>query len=136
MVRERGLLDRAPAWLGAAGALGGLLAWALSFEPRRVAMRPETLRLPGWPHALEGTRVAVIADFHTGSGHVDERRVARVVARVNREGPELVALLGDYVTPEAPEQRPERVAALLGELRAPLGVFAVLGNHDWARDGA
>jgi uncharacterized protein len=98
-------------------------------------MRPETLRLPGWPPALQGTRVAVIADLHTGSGHVDEKRVARVVAAVNRRAPDLVVLLGDYVTPEAPEQSPERVAALLGELRAPLGVFAVLGNHDWARDG-
>jgi predicted MPP superfamily phosphohydrolase len=82
-----------------AGALGGLLLWALWLEPRRVVMRHETLHLPGWPRELDGMRAAVIADLHTGSGDIDEQRVARVVAKVNRESPDLVALLGDYVTP-------------------------------------
>jgi predicted MPP superfamily phosphohydrolase len=94
--------------------------------------------LDEWPAALGGLRVAVVADLHSGAPHVDERAVARLVARVNAQGPDLVALLGDYADPTVPlgdPVEPERVAELLGDLHAPLGVFAVLGNHDWRHHG-
>ncbi len=101
-------------------------------------MRRLEVPLDLWPHALDGLRVAVVADLHTGAPHVDERKVARVVAKVNAQKPDLVALLGDYADPTAAlghPVAPEAVAELLGDLRAPLGVFAVLGNHDWEQYG-
>ena len=119
----------------AAGA--GLAAWALVVEPRRVVLERHTLRLPGWPEALDGLRVAVVADLHAGGPHVRERRIERIVARVNRERPDLVALLGDYVDPDLPLGRrldPYDVAARLAALEAPLGAAAVLGNHDWENE--
>jgi predicted MPP superfamily phosphohydrolase len=76
--------------------------------------------------------------LHTGTPHVSPAKVARVVARVNRERPDLVALLGDYVDSRglgAREVEPQRLAAVLGELSAPLGVVGVLGNGDWAEGG-
>jgi predicted MPP superfamily phosphohydrolase len=69
---------------------------------------------------------------------VGERKVERVVGRLNAQRPDLIALLGDYADPTVrggEPVSPERVAELLGELRAPLGVFAVLGNHDWVHYG-
>jgi predicted MPP superfamily phosphohydrolase len=116
----------------------GMLAWAGLIEPRRVVVRRATLRLPGWPDGLSGLRVAVVGDLHAGGPHARERRLERVVDRVNREEPDLVALLGDYVDPAIPgvdPLAPERVARLLAALGAPLGVVAVLGNHDWADGG-
>jgi predicted MPP superfamily phosphohydrolase len=65
--------------------------------------------------------------------------VRDVVATVNRARPDLVVLVGDYVIHGVVGGRfvePEPTAAALRELRAPLGVFAVLGNHDWWYDGA
>jgi uncharacterized protein len=121
-----------------AGAVAGLALWALWIEPRRVVVRSRTLRLPRWPSALAGLMVGVVSDLHAGAPHVDERKVERVVARLARAEPELVALLGDYVDPEvafAQRVEPEAVARRLGELPAPLGRFAVLGNHDWGEDG-
>jgi uncharacterized protein len=121
--------------LGAAAA--GVAAWALVVEPRRVAVERHTLRLPHWPQALDGLRVALISDVHAGGPHVRERRVERIVERVNRERPDLVALLGDYIDPHVPLGRhiePSAVAARLGALDAPLGAVAVLGNHDWANE--
>ena len=120
-------------------ATGALVAWVAFVEPRTLLVRRSTLRLPGWPERLSGLRIAVVADLHAGGPHVGERRLEQVVERVNRERPDLVALLGDYVDPVIPgidPMAPESVAAHLGHLRAPLGSVAVLGNHDWRNDGA
>jgi len=81
----------------------------------------------------------VIADLHAGSPQVDEQRIAAIVARVNREAVDLVALLGDYIDPEVALGEwiePESIAARLARLQSRLGTYAVLGNHDWAHAGA
>jgi predicted MPP superfamily phosphohydrolase len=94
--------------------------------------------LPHWPRALAGLTVAVVSDLHTGAPHVDLARVERIVDRLNRQAPDVVGLLGDYADPAVPlgdPVEPEQVAARLGRLRAPLGRFAVLGNHDWHEYG-
>lgn len=120
--------------LSAAAAVALAVAlYATAVRPRRVRLRRETLELPRWPEALDGLVVAVIADLHAGALHVKERQVDDAVARVNAEHPDVCLLLGDYIDPEAPFAREvpvDRVAAALAGLRAPLGVFAVIGNHD------
>jgi uncharacterized protein len=83
-------------------------------------------------------RVAVIADLHVGAPHVTLDKVARVVARVNRERPDLVALLGDYRDSNVAGGTAVDAGAVareLGRLTAELGVVAVLGNRDWAEGG-
>ena len=123
--------------MAAAGATGAAVAArALWWEPRRVRLTYHDVGLPAWPPALDGVRVALIADLHAGAPYVDLRTLERVVARVNRAAPDLVALLGDYAdrtvalaTPVAPEP----IAQRLAHLRAPTA--AVLGNHDWAQWG-
>lgn len=125
--------------LAGLAAAAGVIGWAAWFAPRRVVLRRRTLRLPRWPAELGGLRVAVLADLHAGAPHVDEDKVARLVADINHVRPDLVALLGDYVDPTVAfgtPVSPEAVAAALGQLRAPLGIVAVLGNHDSAHPGA
>jgi predicted MPP superfamily phosphohydrolase len=123
----------------AAGAVVAAVAWrALWQEPRSERVREIALELPRWPDDLDGLRVALISDLHTGAPHVDEERLARLVDTVNAREPDLVALLGDFVDPKVRGGQaiaPEAVAVPLGRLRAPLGVVAVLGNHDWRHDG-
>lgn len=123
--------------VAAAGAVTGA-AYAGLVEPRRLKVRRMTLRLPNWSRRLDGLRVAVLSDLHAGGPHVDPDRVGHVVARVNRQRPDLIVLLGDYIDPDVAfghALEPDEVAARLADLYAPLGVFAVLGNHDWAHDG-
>lgn len=99
----------------------------------------QALELPHWPESLSGLRVAVIADLHAGSPQIDERRIEQIVARVNEESLDLVALVGDYIdTTVALSEwiEPERIAERLAQLRSRLGTYAVLGNHDWAHVGA
>jgi len=95
------------------------------------------LDLAGWPPELDGLRIGAVADLHTGSGYMDTARVRRVVERLNGESPDLVALLGDYADASGADAKAQEAAAIaeLGRLRARLGVYAVLGNHDLAVGG-
>jgi hypothetical protein len=129
----------ATASAAAAGLAAGAIAWrALWQEPRSGRIRERHLALERWPAALDGLRVALVSDLHAGAPHVREERIERVVAAVNARRPDLVLLLGDYIDPEVhfgSAVAPAAVAERLAALRAPLGMVAVLGNHDWHNDG-
>jgi predicted MPP superfamily phosphohydrolase len=115
----------------------GLGASGFWFEPRRLVLREAHVALPGWP-AGHPLRIAVLTDLHVGSPHNGLRRLSGIVARTNAMRPDLVAIPGDLVIQGVVGGRfvePEAIAARLTALRAPLGVFAVLGNHDWWFDG-
>jgi predicted MPP superfamily phosphohydrolase len=115
----------------AAGA--ALAAWAW-IEPFRLVLREETLHLRGWPPAFDGLRAGVMADLHGGVPHMGPDGIARAVARLNAARPDIVLLLGDYIDASSVwggRITPEEIATELSALQAPLGVFAVLGNHDW-----
>src|SRR3954464_5940645 len=128
------------AGIAGAGLAVGAIAWrALWQEPRSGRVRERELDLgERWPAALDGLRVALVSDLHAGAPHVGAERIARLVAAVNAQRPDLVLLLGDYIDPEVrfgSRVAPGTVAERLAGLRAPLGVVAVLGNHDWHNDG-
>ena len=82
-------------------------------------------------------RVALITDLHVGSLYIDENKVRQVVARTNASRPDLILLLGDYVCNigKFSQIAPDVFAPWLEPLKAPLGVYAILGNHDWWYDG-
>lgn len=131
-----------PRWAVAAASVcagaAALAAWSLWIEPRRVVVRRVTLDLPRWPSRWDGFRIVLLSDLHAGVPHVGLERIERIVELAQRERPDLVALLGDFVDAEVAlgaELAPEAVAARLGRLRAPLGAVAVLGNHDWSAGG-
>ena len=113
-------------------------AWAFGIEPGMLVVRHVTIHAPGEP---EGLRIAVLSDLHIGSPHVGLDKLQRIVERTNAENPDLIVLLGDFVTGGPGGRRnadfvePEKTAAGLKNLRARLGVYAVLGNHDWWYDG-
>jgi hypothetical protein len=111
----------------------GLGAWAFGCEPASVGVHAETLHLPGWPQGHAPLRVALLADLHTGSPWHGLDTLAGIVAETNALQADLVLLAGDYVihgVQGGTFVAPEEIAPVLGGLQAPLGVFAVLGNHD------
>lgn len=90
------------------------------------------LRIP-----LEGVnapfRLAVLSDIHIGAGGRGMERWQRALAQVKKEQPDAILLLGDYVTSHAGTPFLQEA---FREVHAPLGVYAVLGNHDhWAGSG-
>lgn len=120
-------------------SIGAPLAlWGFWWEPDQLVVRRVTLALPGWPVGHQPLTVAVMSDLHAGSPYIDAAKIVRVVESVNAAGPDLVLLLGDYVihgVVGGTRMDPAEIGRLLAGLEAPLGVYAVLGNHDWW-DGA
>lgn len=132
--------SRAARWLRGVllAGLFGLGLDAVCIEPARLVVRDVEVRLPGWPGALGGLRVAVLSDLHAGAPHLGAAKRREIVGLTNAARPDLVVLLGDYVVGREFGGRfvePEVIARELAELRAPLGVVAVLGNHDCWFDG-
>ena len=119
------------AGLAATGmSLGG---YALAIEPYRLEFPRYRLTPALWPAGLK-LKIAAIADLHTCLPWMTAERVRAIVAQTNAQSPDLIVLLGDFVAShrfvkEAEDKR--AWATALAELRAPLGVHAVLGNHDW-----
>jgi predicted MPP superfamily phosphohydrolase len=105
------------------------LGYAYHVEPTWLAVNRVELPVRGLPRALSGLRVAQLSDFHFGP-HIPPGYLESAVARAAAESPDLIALTGDFI-----DRGPEHVRAaarLFRGLRAPLGVFAVLGNHDFS----
>lgn len=105
--------------------------------PRRLRVHDVPLALPGWPAALDGLRVAVVADVHAGAPWVGLDRVRALAGRVAAARPDLVLLLGDHLADVLLGTRlpPGPVAQALSGLRDVAPVVGVLGNHDWHADG-
>ena len=103
--------------------------WLLHVVERRVSP-------PGWPQGRQLT-VAVIADLHAGGRHMPFHRVEAILDVALKQPADMILLLGDLTASghlTGDTRIAEGTAALLGGLRAPLGVHAVLGNHDWWDD--
>ncbi len=110
-------------------ALVGYGAW----EATRLEVTRVEASSPDLPPELDGTRVALVTDIHAGAVRsADFTR--QVVDLVNAEQPDLVAISGDLVDGPAERYGPE--IAPLADLRAPLGVYVVTGNHEMYRDTA
>jgi predicted MPP superfamily phosphohydrolase len=112
--------------------------WAFLAEPASLRVREHRLAIPGWPADRSGMRIALLSDLHVGSLYNGLDKLEEVVRRTNAARPDLVLILGDLVVQHVVGGRfvpPERIAPVLGRLRAPLGVRAVLGNHDRWLDG-
>src|SRR5487761_7639 len=105
-----------------------LPAGSFSADPEITETVIRMRRLPG---AHEGLRIVHLTDIHL-SLFTPIEEVQRAVDLANRLHPDVIALTGDYVTLSSAYIWP--AARVLGRLRARLGVFAVLGNHDFRVD--
>ena len=121
--------------LGLAGVAG--LGTAYGFwEAVHVRVTRPTVAVPNLPRAFAGKTVAVLADLHHGP-FVGLPFIRDAVRLTNALAPDVVALVGDYAHKgtQTEVQLPPCLEAL-SALSAPLGVYAVPGNHDMQRGGA
>ena len=119
------------ALLAAAIVVAVLAVWSFWWEPQQLVTREVRMRLPCW--STGPVRVAVVSDLHVGSPFMTIAKLRAVVDRVNAGHPDMIVLLGDFVVTGMVGGRfvpPETIAGELAKLHAPLGVFAILGNHD------
>jgi hypothetical protein len=107
----------------------GLWTRLAQAPPHRVV----AYRIP-LPDVGSPWRVALLADLHVGGYADDVARLRKIVAETNALAPDLVLLLGDYMNMMplgGGRVPPEAIARELAGLRAPAGILAVMGNHDW-----
>jgi uncharacterized protein len=103
-----------------------------ALDTMKIERTEHTVPLPNLADALDGLRVAHLTDFHRC--HLTRDSLLReAVARANAACPDLIVLTGDYVYFDPADIAP--CADILSELKAPLGVYAILGNHDYSTDG-
>src|SRR5690242_233720 len=103
------------------------LVYMALVEPARPTLARVTLHLPTLPKELDGLRVGQISDCHLGMPY-SAHNLKWAVEQMRRERPEVVALTGDFVSRRAAIPS---ISSLLRGLSAPLGVYAVPGNHDY-----
>ena len=123
--------------LGVSGA--GTGAYALAVEPRlRLETTSYTLAPRQWAGGPKLT-IAVLADIHGREPNMGAHRIEQVIETTAGLNADLILLLGDYaqrVEAEGPFMSYRQVLTLLTQLKAPLGVHGVLGNHEWWDDRA
>lgn len=115
---------------------GLVAAWGFGVEPGLLQERRLELKDPRWQGPP--LSIAVASDLHVGAPHAGLPMLERVVAGITAAKPDLVLLPGDFVIQGIVGGTPveiEDIARVLGRLKAPLGVYAALGNHDWWLDG-
>jgi uncharacterized protein len=98
------------------------------------AVRRLDLTIAGWPKTVRPLRIAFLSDFHAGSHTGDIARLGAIVGEAAAFKPDLVLHGGDFVNMQmfgGGRLAPRATAAVLARLDAPLGRFAVLGNHDY-----
>lgn len=122
--------------VGLLAVIGVLLAgWAFFVEPNRLVVNNYNLSVRKWSPKLENFKIVAISDVHGGSNFIDEAKIRRVVDMANAQNPDIIVLLGDYVSQQRSDRSKlkmplETIAASLGGLKAAYGVYAVIGNHD------
>lgn len=134
MLTRRGMLK----------AFGGLVAagfsssaYAVGVEPL-LRLRTTTYRIvpPGWPQGQK-LRIVALADVHACEPWMSAGRIRDICGYANSLGGDITVLLGDYLSSMRAVWGgvpPAEWATALSTLKAPLGVHAVLGNHDWWDD--
>lgn len=118
----------------------GTAAYGFGVEAPSTRITTYRVTPPGWPKGYKLT-AAIIADLHVVEPWMGAARVRAITATTNAMAPDIILLLGDYVAGRKIDRigthvPPEKWAAELSRLKAPLGVHAVLGNHDWWQDPA
>lgn len=114
----------------AALALFGYGYWTARSDP---VVRETRVGVAGWPAGQAPLRLLLIADVHVAGPDMPPERLSRIVAQANDLAPDLILLAGDFISDKALATHVygwSEIAAPLAALRAPLGSYAVLGNHD------
>ncbi len=107
----------------------GLMWWGALINRYRINIEKVEIAEPSLPDAFNGMTIAQLSDLHVGSYGSDTTYIHRLVETVNALHPDLIVFTGDIVNRRSDELVP--FVKTLSGLKAPLGVYSILGNHDY-----
>lgn len=126
---SNGAASRPRRWARWLGRNWARISHGRRFEPTWLELTRHNVSVRHLPTHAEGYRIVHLSDLHCGRS-VPLAYLQRVVHLANEQQPDLIALTGDFI--HQGYRYVDRVARIVGELQATHGVFAVLGNHDFA----
>lgn len=134
MITRRGFFKVLGGGIAGVMSLGG---YAFAYEPlARLAITCYRLTPPGWTPGLK-LRVVALADLHACEPWMSASRIAAICHRANELEGDITVLLGDYaagMNMVTQYVHSSQWSKALATLQAPLGVHAIMGNHDWWED--
>lgn len=101
----------------------GIVSGAYDYRVRR-----RTIRFPNLPREFDGVKVVQLSDIHSGSFY-NKKAVMGGVEMAMAEKPDIVCFTGDLVNDQSKEV--EDYVPVFDKLKAPLGVYSIMGNHDY-----
>lgn len=104
------------------------LSWGIVSGAYDYRVRKQVLNFPNLPKEFDGVTIAQISDVHSGSFY-NKKAVLGGVEMLMREKPDFAFFTGDLVNGKASEMR--EYQDIFSKIKAPLGVYSVLGNHDY-----
>jgi predicted MPP superfamily phosphohydrolase len=116
------------AMYGVTAASFGGNAYGMLVEKSSCELNEATFVIPDLPPELSGFSIALLSDIHS-SLYMTKRNMQEVVALANGMNADCIAVTGDFVNSQVDEVYP--FAEAFSELRAPFGVYGVMGNHDF-----
>jgi hypothetical protein len=117
---------------GGALAITSPFAWAGLWEPYHPVVERVRVNLKNLPAGFDGCKIALLSDLHIQPGWGPDK-LKPALQRIAEERPDMVFLLGDYANDREPnkEEYLKQCAHVFAGVTAPLGVWAIWGNHDY-----
>ena len=123
--------------LTAAFSAAALGFYSYEIEPNWTRTKDYDIATVKWPADTPPVHVVAVSDLHVGSPNATLPKIEKIVERINALKPDIILLPGDFLTAKGDDVvlggeyvPPEDIAQVLKGLKAPLGVYAVLGNHE------
>jgi len=121
-------------WFLIPGAIAGILlfisfGWEMIRGKTHVKVFEKSIELSELPKSFDGLKIVQLSDMHLAGFYNNPKYIREVVKKVNQLKPDLILFTGDLVHNFSEEIDP--FVHILNELKAPLGKFAILGNHDY-----
>lgn len=110
-------------------ALFVMMWWGAIVTRNSIDIKDVNVKIEGLPEAFDGYRIVQISDIHTGTFAGNPRFLEKVVKTINSVNPDIILFTGDIVNRHSSELEPFMLT--LAELKAPDGVWSVMGNHDY-----
>jgi uncharacterized protein len=114
----------------AVGVAAGTFFYTWRIEPHWVEIVERPLEIAGLPPNLVGKRLVQLSDLHVGPV-VDQSFLLRSVVGVGELKPDLIVITGDLMSCHHDEQVARTIEVIRELPPAPIGRFAILGNHDY-----